>query len=546
MKIFRMKSFKIAGGNRIDDSSAGFTLIELIVAVFIIMLTMVPFIYFFVAGVQVAALSSRVVEANSLASSTMEFAGSLPEPTIGYYDDEFSTSNQYYPGSTVPPSQFAKIISSAQYASEFNSIFGTNYTGGTPSGDNVPVNTPNTGQTVILGAVSPTSISSDLIQPVQMVSKGNYFFVIYTVVSWAQTASPTISSEPNQSQQCAYPEINVYVYWNSFHDHTHLETLDSTPGQQPNNSADSSSCTGSGTLNSSPPPPPTSVTVSTPAVTTNPASVNISWSEQNQSSTVPPVGYYLIAWSPDSSFATGVVTSPIEVASDSNTSINPVPNSSAGVTNYSYTASGLAYNSNYYFQIYAYSQDGSVAVSPTTVGYPGSGTYVTTNSQPATVLGCNFSNIFGTFMPPTGDSVNGTTPIITAKTYLNPNGSFADNLEVGTTASGGCNSNQYSISIFSGSTPGATPIINVPLSNFDNSNSLVTPSNGVIYQSLALSSATNSIVAGVYSIQLENGSGSSATVYYADSPIDTITLTSSLLVCPYVSFNNRVQANNKC
>ncbi len=530
---------------KVDSTESGFTMIELIVAVLIITITLIPFTYFFVAGIQVTALSSRVVEANSLSTSVLEFTGSLPEPAIGYYDDQFSASNPYYPGSTAAPSAYSSIIGSSAYSDEFNSIFGTNYNSAAPAGDNVPINTPNTGQIVILGTISPTSVSDDLIKPVQVVTKGNYNFVIYTVVSWAKTASPA-SSNPSQSQECAYPQIDVYVYWNNFKNYTHNETLDSTPGQQPNTAATSASCTGSGTLDSSPPDSPTSVSVSLPEVPTNPPSVNITWTEQNQSSTVSPVGYYVIAWSPDSTFDTSVVTSPIEIASDTNKEINPSPNAASGTTTFTYQASQLAYDSNYYFKLYAYSQDGSVAVSPSSISYPGMGSYITTNSQPATEVGCNFSNIFGTFVPPSSGTVSGTTPMIVSKTYLNPNGTFADNLILGGTSSDGCNANQYSISIYAGDNVGVNPLVNVPLSNFYNANPLASNVNGVEYQTLALSSTSNSIVAGVYTIQLENNSGASTTTYYADPPTDSITLTGSLLVCPYVSFNNRVQASNKC
>lgn len=514
------------------NRDSGFTLIEILVALLLIMITLVPLLMLFVSAGNVSRINAKYLEATILSTGTLEFVQSLPPSSVGYYEDEFSTTNSNYPpNSTNVPSEW----------SVFNGLFGTVGYGTLPasfaSGEPVYLAQYSPGNTITTSsATAATNIAADLVQPVIKSTVANTNYYIYTVVTWHNTTSAITSS----TSDCAYAEIDVHTYWDNFKNSliesnfaygigsgvNSNSTL--SPGQQCSSSA--------GSLSSTAPNSPTAVTASLVSPPTNPPSVTVAWTET--SANTAPVGYYVIEWSNSSTMTTSSQPADPETSAPEppgSPNINPTTVSSTTTTtttNYSYQINGLSYNTTYYVTIWAFSQDGTqVTQSSTTVYLPGSTTTgVTTQALPSTVTACTFSSILGTFLPTSTGSLTGLTPVQTGKTYLSSTGHPQENLSLEANYSNDCSTATYSIEIGTYSQGSFTNILDVPLGN-------VTTTGGTMYYSINL--ITSNVPVGNYLLQLNQGTGSSA-VPVANVPESTI------LICPYVNPGQRSTEQNKC
>ncbi len=507
-----------------DGKDGGFSLIEIVVAFMIVAIALVPLIQLFLSGMGATRINSHMVEATSFTSDQIEFNSSLPNNSVGYFEDEFSSSNPLYPTSGAEKTAFDKL-------------FGTSYLAGTT----FPATIPSQGLTVDLGALSPQSPptpSTDLIEPVVIKKAEGETFYIFTLVSWESTVTPA-----DTSSDCSYKEITVVTFWNNWTQHETQSTQEYPTGAGVNTDsslAPGTTCNGSALLSSTSPAVPTAVTVSSMA--TNPNGMQVAWTE-TQSSGDGPVGYFVVEWSVDPNFVTDQETSAIEIPSS--TDINQVVVSSSTST-YTYYINDLAPDSTYYVRVFAYSQDGSnlVISNPASTIYPGgAGNGFSTPASPPDTS-CIVEDLFATAIPPVGVSPTANTPVISSKLYLTPTGSSPEDVYFGINTANSCNTTVaggFSVGLgYYSTTSPFSPIDVFPL-NTGFAPAGGTSSSGVIYLRLQLASTASTYAkAGYYELVLDQGTGISAPAYGNPQP------TSTFLICPYVPPAQRTQVENKC
>jgi len=496
-------------------------MIELVVAMLIIMLALVPFVALMVSGINITQANGARVEALNVITSTLESATAIPYNLVGYYEDEFSSSDPNYPA----PNSVA-----AQY---FNQVFGRNYLPGTT----YPYTVPSGQQTVDLGPTSCTSgctnvgPGSDLIQPYKVYNVGNLRVHVFTVVTWQNTVPLNDDSQGG----CAYVAVTVIGYWSNWTNNASKSTFIDPGGNSPNNFSGTGSCSSAAVLASTPPPAPQNVVASqNPNPQEASSTIVVSWQEVVTNNQSPP-GYFVIEYSVDPSFTTSAETTPILQADSPAIQGQGCPNTPSGETciNYSYTITGLAPGETYYVQMWTYSQNGVGLTGPTTAlyqtgsGSPQSNTGIPTAPNPNP---CNLASLFS-FSSPASGSPTSSAPDLSYKFYLNQNGSSSVQVQLGVNTSNNCSTLLNGASIGAGPyspTGTLSPSIYFPLSYVNNG----------IYAYTISSSAIVSVATGYYELGLFDSN---------HNPLpSTGQLISYLLICPYTPVAERSQVSNRC
>ncbi|NNN20482.1 MAG: hypothetical protein HKL80_00575 [Acidimicrobiales bacterium] len=511
----RNRNFGCGETARFESSESGFTLIEIMVAFLIIIIAIIPLLALFVSGMNASRTNSYATEANSISSTNLEFDSAIPPSLIGYYADEFSSADPFYPTSPGP----------AQ--TEFATLFGSL---------SFPTNI-SYGRTVELSATSPGGQSQyDLIQPVKTNLVEGTTYYTYTFVTGVDTNSLEAGSSTPIS--CAYRNITVSTYWNQW---TQVETQSTEVYSA--GSGITGQCTPSGGSTT-----PSAPTVWATAATNSPA-INVSWVGSD-----PNVGTFVVEWSTDSNFTTDVQTSP--VLSPGLPAINPTNCVITSTTpcRFNYTISPLSYNSTYFVEIWSYSLDGTSASisSQIDTAYSPVSTSggATTMDTPSTLSSCYVSSIFATAIvpgsvttPASGTPVPASNGELTGKLYLTPSGSSAEDIYVGANITNGCQSS-IGPQMFAGLEPYNTSSssggLQLSLNNyFSPGNSSNT--SGVMYNIIPLSTSASSYAkAELYLITLDNGTG------FTTPPPGLSLVTTTFLICPYIPIPDRAEATNKC
>ncbi len=510
----RNRKFGSIENCEIEGSESGFTLIEILVAFLIVVIAIIPLLALFVTGMNASRTNSFATEANSISSTNLEFDSSIPPSLIGYYTDEFSSADPFYPSAPGP----------AQ--TEFATLFGSL---------SFPTNI-SYGRTVELGTTSPGGQSQyDLIQPVKThVIEGTTYYT-YTFVTGVDSNS--LAADTSTPISCAYRDITVSTYWNQW---TQVETQSTEVYGA--GSGITGQCTPPG--GSTTPNAPTMVSAT--ASTTSP-SVDVTWQGAD-----PNAGSYVVEWSTDSNFTTDVQTSP--VLSPGLPAINPTNCviTSTNPCNFTYTISPLSYNSTYFVEIWSYSLDGtsaSISSQINTLYPPSTLGGVTTIVAPDSLTSCYVSSIFasaivpGSTTTPSGSPVPASNGELTGKLYLSPSGASSEDIYVGANISNSCQSSIGS-QMYAGIQPynstSSTGGLQVPLNNhFSPGNSSNT--SGVMYDIIPLSTSASAYAkAELYLITLDNGTG------YDTPPAGLSLITTTFLICPYIPISDRAEATNKC
>lgn len=503
----------------------GFTMIELMVALLIIMIALVPFVALMISGITITQANANRIEALNVITSTLESTTAIPYDLVGYYEDEFSTSNPYYPATNSVAMSY------------FNQVFGTNYLPGTT----YPYTVPSGQQTVDLGTTACTSNcssvtpASDLIQPYRVYKVGNLKVHVFTVVTWQNT----VPINDNSQGSCAYIAVTVIGYWSNWTNNASKSTFVDPGGNNPNSFSGSGSCSSAATLASTPPPAPLNVTASqNPNQTEASTTMVVSWQEIVNSTQSPP-GYFVIQYSVDPTFTTSSETTPILPVDSPTINGQVCPNTPSGqlCANYQYTITNLAPGETYYVEMWTYSQNGVGLTGPTQANYvtlfptpqpPASSGGVQTLPGPP---GCNLASVF-TFSYPASGSPTSGSPDMSYKFYLNQNGTSSVNLQLGVNTSNDCSTILQNASIGAGGySPTGTlkPVAYFPLSFVNNG----------IYAFTIPASSVVSIETGYYELGLFDSN-------HNPLPSANNQLITYLLICPYTPPAERSQVSNKC
>ncbi len=371
------------------DGEVGFSLIEVLVGMFLFAVTAIPMSSIFTGGVSDAALASHQSDAVGLASGALAKAQSVSYANLGFYDDQVS----------------AATASNSWYQPD-------------PNGDSY----------VSLGATTPAG-ATPVLSPVSSNQVGPLHYIVGLQIVWVAAENSAAGGGVVTDYQ-AYKQVTAQVRWAAAHgatdsiqESTILYSGNQGPYSGPGSGASSSSSSGSG---SSPSTAPSTMSASTPSGSAGETSTVVNWS----GGTVDSSGYYVVLWS------TNPGDLPAANASGSgtlNTTTDVVASPHQASTSTSYSVEGLAPGMQYYYEVVAFSgETGDWSTS----AIVDSTTSAVTSSSTAESSGLG-----------TGSSVDPQCSVIslavvgagsgdTGKTYLNSDGRMSENLDLAVNATG--------------------------------------------------------------------------------------------------------------
>ncbi|MHB1510491.1 MAG: IPT/TIG domain-containing protein [Acidimicrobiales bacterium] len=328
-------------------SSDGITMIEMIVAVTLLGIVLLPLARVFYNSLNAASSTGSRQQAAELATSVISDLRAVPYPEVG-----FTATGANSLGSTLTsdPSYAAYVQPSGPYFWDWDndgSAFGT--VGGNDDG----TTSDSADEQLVVVTTQPSftvGSSNTVFAPIMtnVTASGNAFTITTHLVyaSSSVTACPG-STPPLTVLTQAYVRAFVTVAWNNGPIHGESLTQDSIiypGGQAPYdgpqfNAADT-------------PAVPTNVTSSQTSTT---GDVKVSWTWQPSGSSS---GCFAVGWSNEAQVttSTGLL---------SNTSVPPTCSTSSSSCSASYTITGLDPGSQYVFFVIAYSGDGVESVEST-------------------------------------------------------------------------------------------------------------------------------------------------------------------------------------
>ncbi len=323
-------------------SSDGITLVEMIVAVTLLGIVLLPLARVFYNSLNAASSTGSRQQAAELATSVISDLRSVPYPEVG-----FTATGANSLGSTLAsdPSYASSITPSGPYFWDWDGdgeTFSSVTTG--PGGNDDGTTSDSADEQLVVVATQPSftvGSSSTVFAPIMsnVTASGNTF-TITTHLLYASSSVPTCpgSASPLTVLTQAYVRAFVTVAWNNGPIHGERLTQDSIiyPGGQPPydgpqfNSADT-------------PAVPTNVTSSQTSTT---GDVKVSWTWQPLGN---PSGCFAVGWSNQAQVttSTGML---------SNTAVSATCPTSSCTANY--TVTGLDPGGQYVFFVIAYSSNG--------------------------------------------------------------------------------------------------------------------------------------------------------------------------------------------
>ncbi len=324
------------------STDGGFTLVEVLVGMFILGATLIPTSRVFTGGVGASAFAARQSEAVALASGALSKVQSSIYSAVGFYGSQVSQAEASYPWYT--PGQG-----------------GSSY--------------------VYLGS-NPPSGYDPLLAPVYSAQVGNTSFTVATYIDWANAEVPNGSGGVTTDYQ-AYKEASVSVRWYQAGAQSGVVSQSTIvyPGAQGaynGPGGTSSSSTGSGSSQPGSPNPPTTLSAVKATGTSGSNTINVTWSggsvpNSPTSSTSTQSGYYVVEYSANINDLPSAYTS-------GNGTMPPVTGVAASPhqlpTATSYQIGGLAPGITYYMEVIAFGAGGqswatSGIVQATTSGSSG-------------------------------------------------------------------------------------------------------------------------------------------------------------------------------
>ena len=319
----------VAGVGSKTFTEGGFTLVEVLVGMFILGATMIPTSRVFTGGVGASAFAARQSEAVALASGELSKVQSSTYSAVGFYGSQVSKAEVSYPWYT--PGQG-----------------GSSY--------------------VYLGS-NPPSGYDPLLVPVYPTQVGNASFTVATYIDWANAEVPGGTGGITTDYQ-AYKEASVSVRWyqagtqsgivsQSTIIYSGAQGVYNGPGGA-SGSSPSPSSSGSGGSQSGSPSAPATLSAAKATGPSGSSTIDVTWSggsvpASSTSSTSNQSGYYVVEYSANINDLPSAYTSGTG-AMPSVSGVAASPHQLATATNYQ--IGGLAPGVTYYIEVIAFGAGG--------------------------------------------------------------------------------------------------------------------------------------------------------------------------------------------
>jgi hypothetical protein len=328
------------------DSSGGFTIIELVVALGLLAFVIGPLAGVFWAALKTAGVATHRSDAASIASREIESMRAVPYSLVGFYGDETG------------------------YTSTFETLTTVTLASSTPAGV-IPQVQPQRPDASAATSFAPDPDPANA----SAVTQGGVKYTINRYIVWvnAQDASTTYDQ--------AYKRLTVTVAWaDQAGPHTVRQDSLLYPGGQ-GKYGGPEGAVATTTTPTTAPSLPVAPALNAPSVPADPAGeteIDLTWTQATGGATTTS---FTVQYSTNPSFPTG--------------STNAIANLPGSATSYSVTA--LASNTTYYFEVLAVSGTNQVAsnsVSATTLSTP----VPTCSLGPLTVTGATSLSSTGTIL----------------------------------------------------------------------------------------------------------------------------------------------------